>query len=143
MYCLAADITLPARCGLACSRWANFYRHSLRHHPVHRVMVEFVKRRWQSLTIHYHHPGMPNTNNIAENTMRSRKAGERRLKTIEGFGSIRTARGYMNLLIAYLRTKPLTDCRGKRKYRNGLSRLELAGAALPTKNWLKLCLKSP
>lgn len=124
----------------ACSRWANFHRHPLRDNPVHPVMIEFVNRRWHSLTIHYHHPGMPNTNNIAENTMRQL---ERRLKTIEGFGSLRTARGYMNLLIAYLRVKPFTDCRGPRKYRNGLSRLELAGATLPTNDWLKLCLKSP
>jgi len=122
------------------SRWANFHRHPLREHPVHRLMIEFVARRWQSLTIHYHHPGMPSTNNIAENTIRQL---ERRLKTIEGFGTLRTARGYMNLLIAYLRMKPYTDCRGTRKYRNGLSRLELAGANLPTNDWLKLCLKSP
>jgi transposase-like protein len=128
------------RYALACSRWANFHHHRLQRHPVHRIIVEFVKRRWESLTIHYHHPGMPNTNNIAENTMRQL---ERRLKTIEGFGNLRTARGYMNLLIAYLRTKPFTDCRGMRKYRNGLSRLELAGATLPTKDWLKICLKTP
>jgi transposase-like protein len=123
---------------LARSRWANFHNHRLHDHPIHRVMIDFVSRRWQSLTVHYHHPGMPNTNNIAENTMRQL---ERRLKTIEGFGNLRTARAYMNLLIGYLRTKPLTDCRGMRKYRNGLSRLELAGADLPTNDWLKLCLK--
>jgi len=66
---------------------------------------------------------------------------ERRLKTVEGFGTVASARAYLNLLIAYLRTKPFTDCRGPRRYRNGLSRLELAGATLPTHDWLKLCLK--
>jgi hypothetical protein len=49
----------------------------------------------------------------------------------------------MKLLVAYLRAKPYTDCRGKRKYRNGLTPLELAGATLPTSDWLKLCLKPP
>lgn len=126
------------RYSIACSRWANFRRHRLRHHPAHGKIIEYIQPRWPSLTVHYHYIGMPNTNNIAENTMRQL---ERRLKTIEGFGNLRTARGYMNLLIAYLRTKPFTDCRGRRKYRNGLSRLELAGAKLPHKDWLKLCLK--
>ena len=124
----------------ATARWASFHRHRLRHHPAYRKIVDFVSRRWKSLTVHYHFRGMPSTNNIAENTMRQL---ERRLKTIEGFGSRRSARGYMNLLIAYLRTKPYTDCRRYRKYRNGLCRLELAGAILPTKDWLKLCLKPP
>jgi transposase-like protein len=125
---------------LACSRWANFNRHRLRHHRTHKLIVEFVKKRWHTLTVHYHHRGMPATNNIAENFMRQL---EKRLKTIEGFGNVKTAESYIKLLIACLRTKPLTDCKGKRKFRNGSSRLELAGALLPSKDWLKLCLKSP
>jgi len=123
---------------LGCSRWANFHQHRLRRHPAHRTIVEFVSSHWHALTVHYHYRGMPNTNNIAENTMRQL---ERRLKTVEGFGTERTAETYINLLIAYLRAKPYTDCRGYRKYRNGLSRLELAGATLPTKDWLALCVK--
>lgn len=122
----------------ACSRWASFHRHRLRPHVAHRMIVEFVRSHWHALTVHYHYRGMPNTNNIAENTMRQL---ERRLKTVEGFGNERTAETYINLLIAYLRAKPYTDCRGYRKYRNGLSSLELAGATLPTKDWLALCLK--
>jgi transposase-like protein len=124
----------------ACARWASFHRHRLKYHPAHRTIRDFVGHRWKRLTVYYHHRGMPRTNNIAENTMRQL---ERRLKTIEGFGSKRSARGYMNLLITYLRTKPYTDCRGYRKYRNRLCRLELAGATLPTTDWLQLCLKSP
>jgi hypothetical protein len=124
--------------GIARSRWANFHRHRLRHTVAHRVIVEYVASHWKVLTVHYHFRGMPNTNNIAERTM-----GEiqRRLKTIGSFGNVRTAGAYINLLIAYLRAKPYTDCRGYRKYCNGLSRLELAGAELPTKDWLKLALK--
>jgi transposase-like protein len=122
----------------ACARWANFFRHPLRHHPAHQVMVTYVRAHWHHLTVHYHHSGMPHTNNIAERTMGEL---ERRLKTIGSFGNVRTAQAYINLLIAYLRAKPYTDCRGHRKYCNGLSRLELAGADLPTKDWLKLALK--
>jgi transposase-like protein len=122
----------------ALSRWANFHRHRLHRHRAHRQIVDFVAAHWQHLTVHYHHRGMPRTNNIAENTMRQL---ERRLKTVEGFGTLSSARAYVNLLIGYLRTKPFTDCRGSRRYRNGLSRLELAGATLPTHDWLKLCLK--
>jgi transposase-like protein len=124
--------------GLACSRWANFFQHRLRRHPAHGTIERYVTSHWHALTVHYRFHGMPNTNNIAERTMEEL---ERRLKTIESFGNPSTARAYINLLIAYLRAKPFTDCRGHRKYRNGLSRLELAGAELPTKDWLKLALK--
>lgn len=120
------------------SRWANFFRHRLRRHPAHRTIVEYVQRNWHGLTVHYRFRGMPHTNNVAERTMVEL---ERRLKTIGAFGNAHTAEAYINLLIAYLRTKPYTDCRGPRKYRNGLSRLELAGAQLPTKDWLRLALK--
>jgi transposase-like protein len=121
------------------ARWAAFHRHPLRHRKAHQQIIDYITPRWRHLTVHYHHHGMPATNNIAESTMRQL---ERRLKTIEGFARVNTAKGYVNLLIAYLRAKPFTDCRGIRKYRNGLSRLELAGAQLPTKDWLKLSLKS-
>jgi len=123
---------------LARARWAAFARHPLHRHRAHQIIVEFIRRHWHRLTVHYHYAGMPNTNNIAENTMRQI---ERRLKTIEAFGSVRSASKYLHLLIAYLRTKPFTDCRGHNRYRNGPSRLELAGASLPTSDWLKLALK--
>lgn len=123
---------------VARARWAAFHRHPLRGQKAHQQIIDYITPRWRHLTVHYHHHGMPATNNIAENTMRQL---ERRLKTIEGFGHVESAKGYVNLLIAYLRAKPFTDCRGLRKHRNGLSRMELAGAHLPTKDWLKLCLK--
>lgn len=123
---------------LARARWAAFCRHGLRRQGAHRTIIEYVGKHWQSLTVHYHYRTMPATNNIAERTMAEL---ERRLKTIGSFGNARTAEAYINLLIAYLRTKPYTDCRGRRRYCNGLSRLELAGAELHTKDWVKLALK--
>jgi hypothetical protein len=123
---------------IAQGRWAAFHRHPDRAHDVHRIMVEIVGRKWQSLTVHYQHPGMPRTNNDAESVMRQL---EQRLKTIGSFGSIGNAQAYINLLVAYLRMKPYTDCKGGRKLRNGFSRLELAGVNNPGKDWLKMSLK--
>lgn len=122
----------------ALARWAVFHRHPDRGHEAHRIMTEVIGRKWRSLTAHYDHPGMPRTNNDAESVMRQL---ELRLKTIGSFGKIHNAKAYVNLLVAYLRMKPYTDCRGSRKRRNGLSRLELAGAEIAVKDWLRICLK--
>jgi hypothetical protein len=61
----------------------------------------------------------------------------RRLKTIESFNSIQSAENYLNLYKNFLRLKPFTDCRGKNKYKNGKSPLEVCGVKLRTKDWLK------
>ena len=56
----------------ALSRWANFstsrvvdHRHPLHRCPAHRRIVDFIGTRRQRLTVHYHHRGMPRTNNDA------------------------------------------------------------------------------
>jgi len=96
-----------------------------------------VLEKWKSLTVHYDHPGMPRTNNDAESVMRQ---PEQRLKTIGSFGSIGNAEACMNLIVAYLRMKPYTDCRGGRRLRNGFSRIDLAGASNTGNGWLKISL---
>jgi hypothetical protein len=48
----------------------------------------------------------------------------------------------MNLLVAYLRLKLYTDCRGTRKHLNGTSRLQAAGVKIVPQNWLKASLKN-
>ena len=96
--------------------------------------VNFLKRYWDKLMVYHYNYGMPRTTNLVENV---NKQIERRMKTIESFQSKKGAADYMNLLIAYLRQKPYTDCRGKRKRLNGRSRLECAGVHLETKDWLK------
>lgn len=122
----------------ALARWAVFHRHPDRRHEAHRIMTEVIGRKWQALTVHFRHPGMPRTNNDAESVMRQL---EQRLKTIGSFGNIHNAQAYINLLTAYLRMKPYTDCRGRRKLRNGLSRIELAGAEVGKNDWLRIALK--
>ena len=64
----------------------------------------------------------------------------RRLKTIEAFQSIETAFNYLNLVRNYLRFKPYTDCRGKRRIRSRKSPMKLCQVGLSTKDWLKLSL---
>ena len=90
------------------------------------------------LMMHHRVAGLPRTTNIIENV---NKQLERRIKTIEAFQHQSTASSYMNLLVAYLRQKPYTDCRGSRKRLNGKSRLQVAGVRHPA-DWLVRALKS-
>jgi len=59
----------------------------------------------------------------------------RRLKTNESFNSIQSAENYLNFYKNYLRLKLFTDCRGKSKYKNGKSPLEVCGDKLKTKDY--------
>ena len=99
-----------------------------------RRAIRFLDRFWENLMMYHAHKRMPRTTNMAENV---NKQIERRMKSIEGFQSGRNADAYMNLLIAYLRQKPYTDCRGDRKRCNGKSRLECAGIKLESSDWLQ------
>lgn len=98
-----------------------------------RRAVAFLDRYWENLMMYHDHKGMPRTTNLVENV---NKQIERRAKSIEGFQSGKSADSYMNLLIAYLRQKPYTDCRGKRKECNGKSRLACTGIKLSSHDWL-------
>lgn len=102
--------------------------------------VRFLERHWDRLMMHHRVKGLPRTNNMAESF---NKQLQRRLKTIESFQHRSTAISYMNLLVAYLRFKPYTDCRGSRKHLNGKNRLQAAGVRHLSKDWLSTCLKHP
>jgi len=102
--------------------------------------VKFLERHWDKLMIYHNYLGLPRTTNLVENV---NKQLQRRMKTIEAFQSQTGAEQYINLLVGYLRQKPYTDCRGKRKHLNGFSRLEAAGVKLEQKDWIKNCLKNP
>lgn len=103
-----------------------------------RKAVAFLERHWRHLVQHHRVHGLPRTTNLVENVNRQL---ERRFKTIEAFQHVHTALAYVNLLIAYLRQKPYTDCRGKRRGLNGHSRLLAAGVRL-TGSWLNNALKT-
>jgi transposase-like protein len=100
--------------------------------------VGFLERHWDRLMMHHRVKGLPHTNNMAESF---NKQVQRRLKTIESFQHHATAIAYMNLLVAYLRLKPYTDCRGARKHLNGRNRLQAAGLKHLPSDWLVTCLK--
>jgi transposase-like protein len=104
----------------------------------HGKAVRFLKRRWDHLMMHHRVPGLPRTTNLVENV---NKQLQRRYKTIEAFQYRSTAIHYTNLLVAFLRQKPYTDCRGSRKHLNGKSRLASARVRNLHVNWLKNCLK--
>ncbi len=99
-----------------------------------RAAVNFLNRHFDEMMTYHSYRGMPRTTNLIENV---NKQIERRVKTIEGFQSPSHAEEYMNLLIAYLRQKPYTDCRGPRRHLNGKSRLEAAGVHLASSDWLR------
>jgi len=100
--------------------------------------MAFLERHWQHLIQHHRVHGLPRTTNLVENVNRQL---ERRFKTIEAFQHVRTAVDYVNLLIAYLRQKPYTDCRGSRRGLNGYSRLHAAGVRV-SGSWLTNALKT-
>jgi transposase-like protein len=100
--------------------------------------IGFLERHWERLMMHHRVKGLPRTNNMAESF---NKQLQRRLKTIESFQHHTTAIAYMNLLVAYLRLKPYTDCRGHRKHLNGRNRLQAAGLRHLPNDWLVTCLK--
>jgi transposase-like protein len=100
--------------------------------------IEFLERHWDRLMRHHRVQGLPRTNNMAESF---NKQIQRRVKTIESFQRHTTAIPYMNLLVAYLRFKPYTDCRGARKHLNGKSRLQAAGLRRLPNDWLGACSK--
>jgi transposase-like protein len=102
--------------------------------------VSFLERHWVHLMHHHTTHGLPRTSNMAETFNKQLK---RRLKTLESFQHQTTAVNYMNLLVAYLRLKPYTDCRGARKHLNGKTRLEAAGLSRTKGDWLDHCLKTP
>ncbi|MEO8168270.1 MAG: DDE-type integrase/transposase/recombinase [bacterium] len=105
----------------------------------YRKVITFLHRHWNRLMQHHRVRAVPRTTNLVESV---NKQLERRFKTIEAFQHRHTAAAYVNLLIAYLRQKPYTDCRGDRRKLNGHSRLHAAGVRLTHRNWLKAALKS-
>jgi len=129
---LFADSEREAREELKCLRWSLSLPRAQQ-----QKAVRFLERHWDHLMMHHRVAGLPRTTNFVENV---NKQLERRFKTVEAFQHRATAIGYMNLLVAYLRQKPYTDCRGSRRHLNGKSRLQAAGVRHPM-GWLRPALK--
>lgn len=102
--------------------------------PLLNFIRKDIKRNLVFLTAHFFENKIPRTNNLAESFIKQIK---RRLKTLEGFGSHKTANGYLHPLTIFLRFKPYTDAKKK----NGQSRLQLAGVETKDIDWLKFSQK--
>jgi len=111
-----------------------------------RVLIRTQTQKWilrrfkqeaKYLTAHLLHQGLniPHTNNDVENMIGQ---AEKRLSTICRFNHWQNARDYLNAWTLWRRFAPFTDCRGKRKNRNGKSPLELAGVDTNGINWTEL-----
>ncbi len=97
-------------------------------------VVSLLTDNLDELTTYTINQQIPKTNIMAENFNRQL---QRRLKTIEAFQSVATAFNYLNLIRNYLRFKPFTDCKGERKYRNGMAPIELCNVKLSSRDWIK------
>ena len=104
-----------------------------------RALVHSLRTHRTLLMTCITHPDMPRTNNRIENLI---KQLNRRLKTLEGFGSPHAARGYLYLWSVYHRFKPYTDCRGRHRHKNGRAPLECAGVDLTGLDWFRFSQKT-
>lgn len=121
-------------------RWSRFQHTSTRARSSdERALVHSLRTHRPWLITYLAHPDMPRTNNRIENLI---KQLNRRLKTIEGFGSSPQARGYLYLWSVYHRFKPYTDCRGRHRHKNGRAPLECAGVDLTGLDWFQFSQKS-
>jgi transposase-like protein len=103
-------------------------------------VISFLTDNLDGLTTYTINQHIPKTNIMAENFNRQL---QRRLKTIEAFQTFSTAFNYLNMIRNYLRFKPFTDCKGKRKYRNGSAPIELCKVKLASRDWIKNSVNLP
>lgn len=118
-------------------QWKKFQHQYRADYP---GVLRWVEDHWEGLCAHQLQAGIPRTNVAAENI---NKQIMRRLKTVEGFQTIQTATNYVRLLVLYLRFKPYTDCRGRRKLCNGKAPLELCDVQLQHRDWIKHAVRIP
>jgi len=122
------------------SQWAEVKRASASARSMGERALAASLHTHQALLLTYlNHADMPRTNNRIENLI---KQLNRRLKTLEGFGSPQQARGYLYLWSIYHRFKPYTDCRGRHRHKNGRAPLECAGVDLTGLDWFRFSQKS-
>lgn len=85
-------------------------------------ILQDVERRKEDLFAFRQIPDCPSSTNMIE-AYNSHLQG--RLKTIKGFQSFDSARRWLNAYLIRRRTKPLTDCKGRFRYLNGLASLQM------------------
>lgn len=103
----------------------------------HKDVITAFKEDIDTLTTHLQHPNLaiPHTTNEIENLFKQLNL---RLRSLGRFGHMEYAREYLKAWALWRRFTELTDCRGKRRYRNGKAPLELAGCNIVDIDYLSL-----
>jgi len=84
-------------------------------------VLRHIEKHFDLLTNHIVLGGCPKTNNLIESYNKQLNG---RLKTIQGFESLETAKRWLSAWILRRRLTPFTDCRGKFRKLNGTCSLE-------------------
>ena len=102
-----------------------------------KELIEYFRINAARLTQHLLHPeqNIPHTTNDIENLFRQLNL---RLRLVGRFNNWRYARDYLKAWALLRRFTPFTDCRKKRKCRNGKAPIEIAGADITGIDCLKL-----
>jgi hypothetical protein len=104
---------------------------------VQKELAEYFKTNARKLTAHLLHPelNIPHTTNDIENLFKQLNL---RLKSISRFNNWKYAGNYLKAWALFRRFTPFTDCRKKRKHRNGKAPIEIAGADIKGIDYLNL-----
>lgn len=92
----------------------------------------FDKRK--ALLVHLDYPELSRTNNEMEELIRQ---FQRRVKTMDGFRKEESTKGLLNLWMIQYRFKAHRSCRGRNRWKNGQSPLEMAGVPTSGMDWVR------
>ena len=92
----------------------------------------FEKRK--ALLVHLDYPKLSRTNNEVEELIRQ---FQRRVKTMDGFGKEESTKGFLNLWMLQYRFKAHGSCRGRNRWKNRKSPLEMAGISTSGVDWVR------
>lgn len=122
---------------LAAAVAANWSLQQISSHPIARMIMKQFEQTKSDLVAHLLHPELhlPHTTNDIENLFKQLML---RLKSLGRFFHYRYAREYLKAWALLRRFTPFTDCRRKRKHRNGKAPLTLAGCEIKNIDPLKL-----
>lgn len=102
-----------------------------------RTVLKSLRKHFDLLTAHFHHPELDSTNNVTENLI---KQLDRKIFLLSDFESSQAAINFLKLWVIHYRFKPLAS--SNYEFRNGLSPLQLAGVETGHIDWLNFALGS-
>jgi hypothetical protein len=104
-------------------------------HPAQQTVLKSLRKHFDLLTAHFHHPDLETTNNATENVI---KQLDRKLFLLSDFASAQAAMNFIKLWVMWYRFKPLAS--SQYSWSNGLSPLQLAGVETEDMDWLDFAL---